>query len=267
MTEGYKGKHKQTPAYEAEAGQMRARGWVVTGIVVLGYLTTCGTLAWAAVGLLHLPRAAARLDVLVGLAACTGAVVVATWLAVAAAVALAATAAAPASRLHRLARRIAPAAVRRLAALALGAGLAGSTVCAAGPAAAVPTAAVTAAMATAAGVPSAPSAAPGLPRLDRPADELGGWTPDRPAPPGPRHDGGPVRLVTTAPRAGTSVVEDVVVRRDDTLWDIAARHLGPGASAAEIAAEWPRWHRANRDLVGPDPDLIRPGQRLTPPPR
>jgi nucleoid-associated protein YgaU len=63
------------------------------------------------------------------------------------------------------------------------------------------------------------------------------------------------------------VVEDVVVRRDDTLWDIAARHLGPGASAAEIAAEWPRWHRANRDLVGPDPDLIRPGQRLTPPRR
>jgi len=264
---------------------MRARGWVVTGGVVLGYLTTCGTLAWAAVGLLHLPRAAARLDVLVGLAACAGAVVVATWLAVAAAAALAATAAAPASPLHRLARRIAPAAVRRLAALALGAGLAGSTVCAAGPAAAVPTAAVTAAVPTAAvtaavptaavtaaaptaaGVPSAPSAAPGLPRLDRPADDLGGWTPDRPAPPGPRHDGGSVRLVTTASRAGTSVVEDVVVRRDDTLWDIAARHLGPGASAAEIAAEWPRWHRANRDLVGPDPDLIRPGQRLTPPRR
>ena len=47
------------------------------------------------------------------------------------------------------------------------------------------------------------------PAAPRPADDLGGWTPDRPAPPGPRHDGGPVRLVTTAPRAGTSVVEGV----------------------------------------------------------
>ena len=67
------------------------------------------------------------------------------------------------------------------------------------------------------------------------------------------------------PQAGTNVGGHVVVRRGDTLWDIAARHLGPGATTAGIAHEWPRWHAANRALIGPDPDRIQPGQRLVPP--
>ena len=54
----------------------------------------------------------------------------------------------------------------------------------------------------------------------------------------------------------------VTVRRGDTLWDLAARGLGPTASDAEIAAEWPRWYAANRDVVGADPDLLVPGQQL-----
>lgn len=57
----------------------------------------------------------------------------------------------------------------------------------------------------------------------------------------------------------------VVVHRGDTLWDIAARHLDEGASAAEIAAAWPAWYEANRDVIGPDPDLILPGQQLQAP--
>ena len=43
----------------------------------------------------------------------------------------------------------------------------------------------------------------------------------------------------------------VVVRPGDTLWD--------------LADQTPAWHRLytlNRDVIGPDPDLIRPGQRL-----
>jgi nucleoid-associated protein YgaU len=52
------------------------------------------------------------------------------------------------------------------------------------------------------------------------------------------------------------------VRRGDTLWDIATRHLGPGVDNARVAAEWPRWHAANRSTIGPDPNLILPGQRL-----
>ena len=59
--------------------------------------------------------------------------------------------------------------------------------------------------------------------------------------------------------------EGVVVLRGDTLWSIAARHLGPGATAAEITVEWHRWLSANRDVIGADPDLILPGQELLPP--
>ncbi|WP_462418043.1 LysM peptidoglycan-binding domain-containing protein [Kytococcus sp. Marseille-QA3725] len=54
----------------------------------------------------------------------------------------------------------------------------------------------------------------------------------------------------------------VVVQEGDTLWDITARHLGPGASAADVAREWPRWHEANRERLGDDPDLLLPGTRL-----
>jgi nucleoid-associated protein YgaU len=59
----------------------------------------------------------------------------------------------------------------------------------------------------------------------------------------------------------------VVVLRGDTLWSIAARHLGPAARAAEINAEWPRWLAANRGVIGDDADLILPGQLLRPPAR
>jgi hypothetical protein len=50
------------------------------------------------------------------------------------------------------------------------------------------------------------------------------------------------------------------VRRGDCLWHIAERHLGPGATSAEITAEWHRWYHANRDVIGDDPDLILVGQ-------
>jgi nucleoid-associated protein YgaU len=56
--------------------------------------------------------------------------------------------------------------------------------------------------------------------------------------------------------------ETVVVLRGDTLWSIAAHHLGPAARAADIDAEWPRWLAANRDVIGDDADLILPGQLL-----
>jgi nucleoid-associated protein YgaU len=66
----------------------------------------------------------------------------------------------------------------------------------------------------------------------------------------------------TAPSDQTS---RVTVRLGDTLWAIAARHLGPAASNAQIAAEWPRWYEMNRDAIGDDPDLILPGTELSPP--
>ncbi|WP_159797633.1 LysM peptidoglycan-binding domain-containing protein [Puerhibacterium puerhi] len=57
----------------------------------------------------------------------------------------------------------------------------------------------------------------------------------------------------------------VVVHRGDTLWDIAARWLGGSPSDGEILAATVRWHEANRDVVGDDPDLVLPGQVLRPP--
>lgn len=69
-----------------------------------------------------------------------------------------------------------------------------------------------------------------------------------------------------APRASRPV-EVVVVRPGDTLWDIARRHLPAGATDAQVARAWPRWYAANRTVIGPDPDVIRPGQRLRAPVR
>jgi hypothetical protein len=53
-----------------------------------------------------------------------------------------------------------------------------------------------------------------------------------------------------------------IVRPGDTLWQIAARHLGPAATDARIAADWPRWYAANRSVIGDDPGLITPGTVL-----
>ena len=53
----------------------------------------------------------------------------------------------------------------------------------------------------------------------------------------------------------------------DTLWDIAAAHLSPaGRSAGNIDRYWRQIYRANRSVIGADPDLIHPGARLHVPP-
>ena len=57
----------------------------------------------------------------------------------------------------------------------------------------------------------------------------------------------------------------VTVGPGDTLWGIAARHLAPDASAAEVTRAWHAWYAANRVEIGPDPSVIRPGERLHPP--
>ncbi len=54
----------------------------------------------------------------------------------------------------------------------------------------------------------------------------------------------------------------VVVAAGDTLWGLAAGSLPAGADDAEIERRWREIYRANREAVGADPDLIRPGQRL-----
>lgn len=92
-----------------------------------------------------------------------------------------------------------------------------------------------------------------------------GWTPTATAPvPEPaRRAAAEVGLVSTT--VATAPVQEVVVRRGDTLWGIAARHLGGQATDQDVAEAWPRWYAANRDVIGSDPDLIVPGQRLVVP--
>ncbi len=77
------------------------------------------------------------------------------------------------------------------------------------------------------------------------------------SPPPPAAAPSPVR-----PDAGSATR---TVRPGDSLWRIAAQELGPDASAARIAQAWPTWWQANRTVIGPDPDLLRPGTRLTAP--
>lgn len=124
-------------------------------------------------------------------------------------------------------------------------------------------------------------AGPGGPRAAQPASDaqpvsdaatvpapvpVPGWTPTVVDPAPPRAAVGEVGLVTTAPSsARADDAAEVVVRRGDTLWSIAARALGEHATDQDVAEEWPRWYAANRDTIGADPDLIRPGQRLVAP--
>ncbi|RBY80013.1 hypothetical protein DQ239_02655 [Blastococcus sp. TF02-09] len=149
-----------------------------------------------------------------------------------------------------------PRAARRSAALALGIGLgvtapiAGTTlVVVTAPAAAAETAPVPdwpGAHPTTGALPDWPGAA-GDPTA--PAASAASAVPDWPAPP---------------------ATGDHVVVRGDCLWDIAAAHLsgrlGRTATAAETARATSAWWTANAAVIGPDPDVLLPGQVLRPPP-
>lgn len=57
----------------------------------------------------------------------------------------------------------------------------------------------------------------------------------------------------------------LVVAPGDSLWEIARSTLPARVSDAEVERRWQEIYRANREVVGADPDLIRPGQRLVMP--
>jgi hypothetical protein len=96
---------------------------------------------------------------------------------------------------------------------------------------------------------------------------LPGWIPSRPPRSSPpRTTARELAPVVAAPvRARVDPDDQVVVRRGDTLWDVASRHLGDDATDGEIAQEWPHWFTANRAVIGPDPDHLVAGQRLRAP--
>ncbi|QIK68375.1 LysM peptidoglycan-binding domain-containing protein [Nocardioides sp. HDW12B] len=89
-----------------------------------------------------------------------------------------------------------------------------------------------------------------LPLPHRPVGGLATAATPRPAP-----------APAVAPRPDADA--PVVVRPGDTLWALASRHLlAPDASDGQVDAAWRRLYAANRAVLGPDPDLIRPGSRL-----
>jgi nucleoid-associated protein YgaU len=106
---------------------------------------------------------------------------------------------------------------------------------------------------------------PLLPDLDRPFAPANAPVP---APPpasisAPATQPAAASLLTGTPHRETATSSTAdnsyVVRPGDTLWGIAARHLGPRATDADIARDWPRWYAANRIAIGSNPALIHPG--------
>lgn len=162
---------------------------------------------------------------------------------------------------ERLVHRCAPALVRRTLVLAVGAGL-GLSLGGVAHAADTdlgwaPTTTATSADARVEAVPTTPPApVAGVDSAhdttpDATAVTVRASTQTPPAQPSPAP--GDLREPTTA---------QIVVAPGDSLWKLAAEHLGPEASTAEIAAAWPRWHEANAAAIGADPDVIHPGQTL-----
>lgn len=67
------------------------------------------------------------------------------------------------------------------------------------------------------------------------------------------------------PKPGETSVGETTVLAGDTLWDIAARELGPAATDIDVALHWPRWYQANQAVIGENPNVLLPGQILKPP--
>jgi hypothetical protein len=157
-------------------------------------------------------------------------------------------------------RAVIPSAARHIMCAALGVSLLAS--------AAPATAAMPAGPHAAPAVASAPSDPRQL-NLDWPVDRPPRHHPTLPASPRPDHPNAgrpvPPALSSSVPPRLANPSTAVVVQPGDTLWGIAAQRLGPGASDRQIGQQWPRWWAVNRQAIGNDPDLINPGQRLTPP--
>lgn len=167
---------------------------------------------------------------------------------------------------RRVAGVVTPRLLRRAVGALLGVGLAAGAL--PGAAAAAPVAVVHASPAPLPDPGFAPLPGPGwAPPVGEPGDDppvpVTGWVPGPPVVRG--HPD--VRVLSPAPRAGPArdTAAEVVVRRGDSLWSIAARQLGADATDGEIARAWPAWFEANRHVVGDDPDLLRPGQVLRAP--
>ncbi|MEV5051991.1 LysM peptidoglycan-binding domain-containing protein [Arthrobacter sp. LAR12-1-1.1] len=245
---------------------VRADAAMATAILLLGiFLTTAGGFLVQRWQSGSARRQSLSFEDQLGIVANTAGLIVITWwvmtLAIAAAAAL----------LDRLGRtraaavtgRFSPAFMRRLLLAAVGlqlltAPLATAATVSDGPGPGLPGQAAVSASWT---PPPGWAAAPG------PHDPAAGSAVDpRWKPVSPAVDAGPLaaRQVRSPDTPGAR--REVTVRSGDSLWSIAAAALGPFASDADIAREWPRLYAGNRDTIGANPHFLRPGQVLVLPP-
>lgn len=220
-----------------------------------GLVALTGVLLWSSAGTLGaVIDGPATFDTTLAMVAAAFAWALVGWIAV---TALCSALAAAPGRLGQAAGwcadRITPLAVQRLIRVTLGVAAAATPVIGSVPAGA---ASLPAGL-TAQTMSAACEADTSLPGVGRPDVALPVSHHPPPARPHPPHNDGA--------RRSTPPPHPVVVEPGDTLWSIAAERLGPGASPAEIAGEWPRWYAANRKDIGSDPGFIRPGQQLRPP--
>ncbi|MCZ9881003.1 LysM peptidoglycan-binding domain-containing protein [Arthrobacter sp. B2a2-09] len=168
--------------------------------------------------------------------------------------------------------KLSPAFMRRLAVAILGLNLAGIPLANASPSQLEPAWGPAGASAPSSGIPaqwtpgSSPSPhLPAVPLLESGSSEIEPhWQPRAPAAEPGLLGSRPQRA---AEQPASPNQREVVVRRGDSLWSIAARQLGPLASDVDIALHWPKWYSANRHVIGDDPGLVVPGQILRPPPK
>lgn len=69
----------------------------------------------------------------------------------------------------------------------------------------------------------------------------------------------------TDPDSQTSSTPTHTVAPGESLWSITTHLLPAGSGPEQIAQAWPVLYRANSDVVGTDPSLIRPGTVLSVP--
>lgn len=155
-----------------------------------------------------------------------------------------------------LADRVTPSLMRRTASTLLGAAVVGSGLATAAQAAPGPV------------LPGSQHSAVEVPELDRGTLKQDTVRPERDKPHGSRV--GTQQPPTSLDRSPETTSPTVSVTGGDSLWHIAERQLRTATpkqapSDSAIDAEWRRWYDTNRQAVGPNPDVIKPGLRLVAP--
>ncbi|MBM9460711.1 LysM peptidoglycan-binding domain-containing protein [Nocardioides sp. zg-536] len=111
---------------------------------------------------------------------------------------------------------------------------------------------------------TAPAGAHDSPSAPLPGAVLAGLPlPDRATGPAAAPDTAPHTAPDETPNETPGEAPGTVrVRAGDSLWTIAERTVGPEARLVEVASYWRRLQHENRAVLGADPDLVHPGQRL-----